>query len=305
MQAHAIADANPFAGAREQFEVLVVRLGGDETARMTHADVERLLQSEGAELLRRMYQGHLDARGVGEAAGAVVGADGIARTHARVSERPLVTVFGAVQVARMGYGQRKVESLYPRDAELNVPPEIYSHGVRRQVAEEAARGSFDETVKAIGRTTGADVAKRQVEQLATRAATDFDAFYDSRATATPAQANKTAPILVLTTDGKGVVMRPEALREATEDRPDKRDARRVMLGHVMLFLGTSPVPCPPPGSRRGAGRARAGEQGNGTKKEGKAHGNLHCSLVPGGPKRRGRVDLTGSCARPGQLSWAA
>jgi hypothetical protein len=36
--------------------------------------------------------------------------------------------------------------------------------VRRQVAEEAARGSFDEAVKAIDLTTGAEVAKRQVEQ---------------------------------------------------------------------------------------------------------------------------------------------
>jgi hypothetical protein len=33
---------------------------------MTHADVERLLQTEGTELLRRLFQGHLDARGVGE-----------------------------------------------------------------------------------------------------------------------------------------------------------------------------------------------------------------------------------------------
>jgi hypothetical protein len=134
-------------------------------------------------------------------------------------------VFGSVRLARMGYGQRGVVSLYPRDAELNVPWELYSHGVRRQVAEEAARGSFDEAVKAIDRTTGAEVAKRQVEQLAARAATDFDAFYDSRAAASPEQAVKTAPILVLTTDGKGVVMRPEALREATRKAAGKRQRK--------------------------------------------------------------------------------
>ena len=225
MQAHAVADANPFVPAREHFEHLVARLGDDETTRMTHAEVERLLQTDGTELLRRLFQGHLDARGVGEATAPVIGADGRARTHARISDRELVTVFGAVRVARMGYGQRGVESLYPRDAELNVPPEIYSYGVRRQVAEEAARGSFDEAVKAIGRTTGADVAKRQVEQLAPRAATDFDAFYDSRAAATRAEAKKAAPILVLTTDGKGVVMRPEALREATRKAASIRERK--------------------------------------------------------------------------------
>jgi hypothetical protein len=225
MEAHAIVDANPFLPARKQFESLVARLAGEETRRMTHADVERLLRTDGTELLRILFQGHLDARGVGEATGPVVGADGRARTHARISDRELVTVFGAVRVARLGYGQRGVESLYPRDAELNVPSEIYSHGVRRQVAEEAARGSFDEAVKAIDRTTGADVAKRQVEELASRAAADFDTFYDSRAAATRAEAAKTAPILVLTTDGKGVVMRAEALREATRKAADQRERK--------------------------------------------------------------------------------
>ena len=77
---------------------------------MTHAEVERLLQTEGTELLRRLFQGHLDSRGVGEATAPIVGGDGCARTHARVSERELVTVFGPVRLARMGYGQRGVVS---------------------------------------------------------------------------------------------------------------------------------------------------------------------------------------------------
>ena len=139
----------------------------------------------------------------------------------------------AVRVARMGYGQRKVVSLYPRDAELNLPSESYSHEVRRHVAEEAARGSFDEAVDALGRATGAAVAKRQVEELARRAATDFDAFYESRAAASPVEAEKTAPILVLTCDGKGVVMRPEALREATQ----KAAAERTRKLHKRLAKG--------------------------------------------------------------------
>ena len=81
MEAHAVVAANPFVPAREQFDSLVARLDGEETRRMTHADVERLLQTDGTELLRRLFQGHLDARGVGEAAGEVVGSDRKVRTH--------------------------------------------------------------------------------------------------------------------------------------------------------------------------------------------------------------------------------
>lgn len=215
MQAQAIVAANPFYSAREHFEALVARLDDGETNRMSHSEVERLLQKEGTELLRRLYQGHLDARGVGATAQTVRGTDGDLRSHTRISERDIETVFGRVRLSRMGYGQRGKVSLYPRDAELNLPAETYSFGVRRRVAEEVARGSFDEAADALGRTTGAQVAKRQVEQLASRAACAFDAFYDGRASATVGEARQTAPILVMTTDGKGVVMRPEGLREAT------------------------------------------------------------------------------------------
>src|SRR5687767_5922520 len=106
--------------------------------------------------------------------GEVVGADGHARTHRRPSERPLMTVFGPVTVRRIAYGARNHTSLHPRDAELNLPGELHSHGVRRRVAEDAAKNSFDETVASVRQTTGAEVAKRQAEQLVQRAAIDFD-----------------------------------------------------------------------------------------------------------------------------------
>ena len=56
------------------------------------------------------------------------------------------------------------------------------------------------------------VGKRQVEELTTRAATDVDDFY---ATVAPAPGDGD-DALVLSCDGKGIVMRPDALRPATE-----------------------------------------------------------------------------------------
>jgi len=48
-------------------------------------------------------------------------------------------------------------------------------------AKEAARASFDEVVEIVRDYTARRSAKRQVEQLAVRAAQDFDAFYQQRA----------------------------------------------------------------------------------------------------------------------------
>jgi hypothetical protein len=75
----------------------------------------------------------------------------------------------------------------------------------------AVRGSFDQATEAIGRRCGQAVGKRGVELLTVAAAADIDAFSQAM---TP-QPCTDATVLVVSVDGKGVVMRPEALREAT------------------------------------------------------------------------------------------
>jgi len=219
MKAQAGGSANPFAAAREQFERIVGQLQGEQAFDMTHAQVEERLQEEGFELLRRLFQGHLDARRPAEAAGPVVGADGIERTHRREGERKLMTIFGGVTVRRMRYGGRGMTGLIPLDGALNLPQEVHSHGVRRRVAEEAARGSFDEAVAAVRRATAATIGKRQAVDLTGTAAGDFDAFYATRSVD---QAAATGSILVISVDGKGVVMRPEGLRPATREAAKSR-----------------------------------------------------------------------------------
>jgi hypothetical protein len=58
--------------------------------------------------------------------------------------RPSATVFGEVEVRRLAYRKRGCPNLYPADAGLNLPTEKQSHGLRKLVAVEGSRGSFDE-----------------------------------------------------------------------------------------------------------------------------------------------------------------
>jgi hypothetical protein len=85
-----------------------------------------------------------------------------------------------VEVARTGYGAAGTASVHPLDGALNLPPEKYSLEVRRRVAMEAAKSSFDEGTKTLEMYTGAHVPKRQFEELTKRAAQDFQAFYTQR-----------------------------------------------------------------------------------------------------------------------------
>jgi hypothetical protein len=130
-------------------------------------------------------------------------------------------VFGTVEVGRVGYGRPGDDSLHPLDGQLNLPPERYSLEVRRRVAQEAAKSSFAEVIRTLESYTGAEVPKRQVEQLVMRAAQDFDAFYEA-GRREPEESAPARSVLVITVDGKGVVMRKEDLRAATRRAATKR-----------------------------------------------------------------------------------
>ena len=101
---------------------------------MSHSDLETLLEQQGRELMRQLLQAHLDWRAQAKPTTPVVGADGIERTHQRSGTRALETLLGTVQVARDGHGARGRETLFPLDAELNLPAERYSFGIRRRAA---------------------------------------------------------------------------------------------------------------------------------------------------------------------------
>jgi hypothetical protein len=223
---NALAELSPMESfydqARNNFEHIVGYLDSEEVSSMSHSDLERELEKKGRELMRILLQEHLEARGPGQCEKPVRGADGVERSRVRLQDRKLETVFGTVSVERVGYGQEGTESLHPLDAELNLPDERYSLELRRRVAEEAAKSSFDETHDSIGKTTGGHVPKRQIEELVRRAAQDFDAFYEMRQEQ-PDVGEQNRSVMVISVDGKGVVMRRQDLREQTRKAVMKRE----------------------------------------------------------------------------------
>lgn len=208
--------SNPYHLAEEQYARLVSRLQTQESQGMEHGELEELIRVEGNELLRRLFQSHLDERYESELAQVnVVGADGVKRPHRRNRcQRQLATLFGEVVVSRLGYSSKVagVSALYPGDGQLNLGPDQYSDGLRQRVATTAASVSFGETSQIIGETTGSSIGKRQCEELIVKVAEDFDNFYAQR---TEESIEVSTDLLVLTTDGKGIVMHSADLREAT------------------------------------------------------------------------------------------
>ena len=206
---------------QEYYDGIVNFLNSKENQSMKLSSLEEELEKRGRELMRILLQEHLDKLSPSRCEEEVCGSDKVIRLNVKSHDRKIETVFGTVSTSRAGYGDKGVASLHPLDAQLNLPPERYSHELRRRVAENAAKSSFDETLKTIEKTTGAHIPKRQVEELTQRAARDFDAFYETRQ-CSPSDNAETGPILVITADGKGVVMHEQDLREQTRKAAQKR-----------------------------------------------------------------------------------
>jgi hypothetical protein len=213
VKAYAVQVTTAFDQSRERFETVLAWLSGPESAGLTHAELEDHLQVASREVFCQLLQDHLDLRAQREPRLVkVTDADQVSRDTLEAGRaRTLATVFGDVRVQRLAYRAHGRGDLHPADAELNLPAERHSHGLRRLAAVEATRGSFAEAARSIEQATGQRLGNRQVEQLTQRAAVDFDGFYATRSQ----PLCEAGDALVLSCDGKGVVMRPAALRPAT------------------------------------------------------------------------------------------
>ena len=275
MQGYVPGPDGAFAQSRECYAELEEWLASEDASGLQHGELEEQLDVRGRELLRRLYQDRLDLTAAREVRRHdVTGQDGIPRTRAEKGRtRPLVTKFGQVVVSRIAYRVPGRPNVHPLDAELNLPEEKHSHGLRKLAAIESARGSIEAAGAAVTRATGVRIGKRQLEELARRCAAHVEAFYMFRVI---------SPVpdswpLVLTFDGKGIVMLPGALRPATAKAaaaaagklatrlsPGEKNGRKRMAELACVY-DAAPVPRTPddiistPAQKRKKKKAQAGK----------------------------------------------
>jgi hypothetical protein len=209
-----------YQAAREELEQIIDEVRGFEADVREHGDVERHLSQRGQDVLRLLLQGYLDrlARQE-EKRDDVTGPTGQAHRYARERCRKLMTLFGEVLVRRQGYSDHGTSSVFPLDEQLNLPAHLYSHGVRERLGKAVAEGSYEQAVMEIKAHTAGEIPKRQAEETARVLAQDFESFYHTRQS--EELRCQEEDFLVISTDGKGVVMRHEDLREVTQRRAEE------------------------------------------------------------------------------------
>lgn len=255
--AREVVESNYFFKAEEGFGRLITILKSEESTAMTMSEIEKLIRGKLQEIGLELTEAKMNEVGMREVSEPVIGSDGVVRTQREKLGRKIETSFGEVSYKRWGYGGKGVVSLFPADGHLNLPPEKYTNEVRRLVSKNITHSSYDATREELMSQSGAKVPKRQSLELVERAAVDFEGFYEkgsvSGGNEEKSEVEQGGSLLILTTDGKGVVMRSEGLREQTriaavqeKHKLDKRLSRgekrnRKRMAQVASVYTVAPI----------------------------------------------------------------
>lgn len=202
--------------ARLKFAELEQWLSSQQSAQSTLGAVEGTLEIDGRELLRLLLQEHVHRRSSADFGDALAVRDARGTTiHyscKRVDTRTIITMVGAIDIARTGYYSPKSEAIHPIDQQLQLPRRCYSYEVQRRTVKMAVQGPFDEAIEMIRESMGIGLPKRSAEELLVDASADFEGFYGNRKVE---QCALDDPIIVAAVDCKGIPMVKSELIDAS------------------------------------------------------------------------------------------
>ncbi|HEY3628567.1 MAG TPA: ISKra4 family transposase [Terracidiphilus sp.] len=229
------SDATP---AALEFSLLQAWLASSTVLQLPLHQIESQQQDKGREVQRLLLQAHLEQRGNGDVGPALLlpQQEGeVLYSHRRLGTRSLTTVFGTVDLVRMGYSRPGAPSIFPLDQALALPARSFSYELQRRLVKAAVQNPFLESVQTIAELTGVSVSKRSLEEILPNAAQDFDAFYRQRS-ATPA----TGSILVAAIDGKGIPMVKPGGAQPTHRLTKGQKANRKRMATVATVFTRAP-----------------------------------------------------------------
>src|SRR5450755_3386589 len=221
-----------------EFALLQSWLASSSALQLPLHQIESLQQAKGREVQRLLLQAHLQHRGNGDVGLALClqQQDGaVLYSHRRLGTRSLTTVFGTVELVRMGYSLPGAPSIFPLDRALALPARSFSYELQRRLVKAAVQNPFLESVQTIADLTGVAVSKRSLEEILPDAAQDFDAFYRQRSV-TPA----TGSILVAAVDCKGIPMVKPGGAQPTHRLTKGQKANKKRMATVATVFTRAP-----------------------------------------------------------------
>ena len=113
-----------------EFALLQSWLASSGALQLPLHQIESQQHAKGREVQRLLLQAHLQQRGSGDVGPALrlQRPDGDSLySHRRLGARSLTTVFGTVELVRMGYSRLGAPSIFPLDRALALPARSFSY----------------------------------------------------------------------------------------------------------------------------------------------------------------------------------
>ena len=224
--------------AAAEFALLQSWLASGSALQLPLHQIERQQQNRGREVQRLLLQAHLQQRGNGDVGPALYlqqQAGELAYSHRRLGTRSLTTVFGTVELLRMGYSRPGAPGIFPLDQALALPARSFSYELQRRLVKAAVQNPFLDSVQTIAELTGVSVSKRSLEQILPDAAQDFDPFYRQRSPEPAA-----GSILVAAVDCKGIPMVKPAGAQPTPRLAKGQKANKKRMATVAAVFTRAP-----------------------------------------------------------------
>src|SRR5260370_1278357 len=120
--------------AAVEFALLQSWLASGSALQLSLHEIERQQQARGREVQRLLLQAHLQQRGNGDLGPVLYlqQRDGERLySHRRLVTRALTTVFGTVELVRMGYSRPGSRGIFPLDRSLTLPARSFSYELQR------------------------------------------------------------------------------------------------------------------------------------------------------------------------------
>ena len=213
-----------FSSSEEYFSDVVAFLDGPEAAAMEHAELESAPPRDATELFRRLTQDHVDLpRRARAAHRRGRRRQGRRSPGCRSGARPGPHHrFRRGRGAAPGLPQEGQANLHPADGVFNLPAERHSHGLRAPGRDRGVAGLVRRSGRG-DRARDGPGARQAPGRAARRARGRRRRRFLHRALRT--RRPTPATCVVLSCDGKGIVMRPEALREQTKRAAESAQAQ--------------------------------------------------------------------------------
>jgi len=125
-----------------EFSLLEAWLASTRALQLPLHEIESQQQTKGREVQRLLLQAHLERRGDGDVGPALrvpQQAGTVLYTHRRLRTRSLKTIFGAVEINRMGYSRDGAPSIDPLDQTLALPARSFSYELQRRLVKAAVQ----------------------------------------------------------------------------------------------------------------------------------------------------------------------